>query len=311
MCDEIKELLEQKSFDEILRKYGLYKYELISGIRNELYKNPGMPNEGSSLNPDEQAILMNIYLEHASMFNIENEKVMLVSDTHMKSRVERLDYFRYVLDYCEDQGIRYLIHGGDIADGTYIKDGKSYSISFDTTETIVKDQVDYILSNYPTSSKVKQYVLSGNHDERYTYPKSGVDILKILAQYKGIYPLGPLQAFGHINGQLISLEHRGYNCPALAAADSTLHDFTIRGHSHKNDFSLLNTIYLPALSDNDNNDKNDVYHKKMGINILPGFTVMEPIETEYATIFKCQSFYFDNIGHQENDEKKFTLKKKI
>lgn len=303
MCDEIKELLEQKSFDEVLRKYGLYKYELISGIRNELYKNPGMPNEGSSLNPDEQAILMNIYLEHASMFNIENEKVMLVSDTHMKSRVERLDYFRYVLDYCEDQGIRYLIHGGDIADGTYSWNRKKW-IYNRTPDMVVKNHIDYILNYYPTSSKVQQFVLAGNHDKKYLEPKLRVDILKELAKYKGIYPLGFIQAFFHINGQLISLEHGNDNCSDLAAAQVNRPDFTILGHSHKSDFSLPNTIYVPMLSD-------DVRHKNMEKNGSPGFTVMEPIETEYATLFKCQSFYFDNIGHQENDEKKFTLKKKI
>ena len=43
--------------------------------------------------------------------------LLLISDTHLCSKYDRLDILRYLYDKAEDRGIKYILHSGDFTDG--------------------------------------------------------------------------------------------------------------------------------------------------------------------------------------------------
>ena len=49
--------------------------------------------------------------------NLETVKLLLISDTHLASKYDRLDILRYLYQKAEDRGINYVLHSGDVVDG--------------------------------------------------------------------------------------------------------------------------------------------------------------------------------------------------
>ena len=45
--------------------------------------------------------------------NIEHLNLLLISDTHLCSKYDRLDILNYLYDKAEDRGIKYVLHCGD------------------------------------------------------------------------------------------------------------------------------------------------------------------------------------------------------
>ena len=147
-----------RDFDDLLNKYELYKYELLVEISNILFPYPIISQEEADL-------LKSIYINKAIMFKLDTEKVMLISDTHMgNDDFERLDYLNYIASFCMQYQIHYLIHAGDIGDGT--KNGKPLS-SPDFKGNEALEQSQQIVEKYIVMPDVTQFVLGGNHDTRY------------------------------------------------------------------------------------------------------------------------------------------------
>lgn len=299
----VRELINQKDFNRVLKDYRLDKYELLSEMSAEIFA------YDSTATPKEKEILTDIYKKEASMFNLTDEKVMFISDTHMESEYERLYYFQYILRFCAANQIHYLIHGGDIADGTFvINDGMGNidkkNITFDEVKTdVVVQQVENILNKYPTHPEVQQLVLGGNHDERYT-DKLNLDILKLLATEKKIFPLGYIQAFFTIYGYPISLEHENKNIyPITKVPNLFPESLKIKGHSHIWSFSdEYNAIYLPTFSANINH-KNDQAGNF-------GFVVMNPSKIDDELTLQFDRFYYQS-GNIYLDQTPYVLKRKL
>lgn len=299
MKEIVRELLNQKSFYQVLKDYELDKYELLSEMSGEMYA------YDSTVTSTEKEILENIYKREASMFNLTDEKVMFISDTHMASEREELTYFKEVLHFCKDNNIQYLIHAGDIADGTVLvqigEEQIKKNIAFsEIKQNTVDAQVKSILDNYLITPEVVQFVLGGNHDERYL--ERDIDILKLLAKQKNIVPLGYLQAFFTIYGYPISLEHGSRNIYPLSVVPNLFpQSVKIKGHSH---IWLLenNKIYLPTLS-------KDIKYEKSASG-LPGFIVMNSSKTGNILTLKFERFYYieDNLYL---DQKPYVLQRKI
>lgn len=184
------------------------------------------------------------------MLKVKDDAVVFISDTHYdyssldRKNTNRWDFLYYVLNFCRYNKIRYLIHGGDIGDGTIEVNGVKYPINFEVgSDKIAEEQVDNIISDYPSDPFVYQSVLGGNHDERYLDYE--IDILKGLADKKNIYPLGYLHAFISIDGGYISLEHENHPY-RIECRNLIPHDLSIHGHSHIASFQD-NDVYIPAL----------------------------------------------------------------
>ena len=112
MKDAIRELLKGKNFTTVLNEYGLFKYELLDAIGDKIFRD-------YSSTPDEIETLKSIYTKEAIMFNLNAQKIMLISDTHMENKHhENLNYLDWAFEFCKQNNIHCLIHGGDIGDGT-------------------------------------------------------------------------------------------------------------------------------------------------------------------------------------------------
>lgn len=240
----IRELLDTKDFYKVVDKNNLYKYQLLDFMRYGIY------NYSSPLEMQEKEILKEIYRDKGCMLKVKDDAVVFISDTHYdyssldRKNMNRWDLLYYVLDFCKYNKIRYLIHGGDIGDGTIEVNGIKHPINIEVgSDKIAEEQVDNIISDYPSVPFVHQSVLGGNHDDRYLDYE--IDILKGLADKKNIYPLGYLHAFISIDGGYISLEHENHPY-RIECRNLIPHDLSIHGHSHIASFQD-NDVYIPAL----------------------------------------------------------------
>ena len=234
------------------------------------------------------------------MFKLDTEKVMLISDTHMgNDDFERLDYLNYIASFCMQNQIHHLIHAGDIGDGT--KNGKPLSFSeFKGNEAL--EQSQQIVEKYIVMPDVTQFVLGGNHDTRYIDHQNKVDILKLLANKKNIYPLGFIQAFFTVCGQVISLEHSSNR---IYEESLIPHELAIKGHSHlwqpKN-----NILYIPTLS--------NYICRKGKEEGKAGFVIMQPIQTTDGVILHFDRYTFietnNFLSASKTVEKAYTLTRK-
>lgn len=137
---------------ELLKKQG-YMFDILDGKivkikpikENDIYK---IPND----------------LDHL--------KLLMISDTHLASKYDRLDILRYLYGKAEDNGTNYVLHSGDLTDGL---SGRPQQI-YDLKECSYTGQRDYVVDKYPESS-VPTYLISGNHD-LWWVRQCGADICK-------------------------------------------------------------------------------------------------------------------------------------
>lgn len=104
--------------------------------------------------------------------NLEILRLLLISDTHLCSKYDRLDILRYLYDKAEKLGIKHVLHSGDFTDGRSNRPEHIYELK----ETSYQGQVDYCIDKYPKFSG-KTYVIQGNHDN-WWYKSNGSEILK-------------------------------------------------------------------------------------------------------------------------------------
>ena len=104
--------------------------------------------------------------------NLEHLKLLLISDTHLGSKYDRLDILRYLYRKAEDIGVNYVLHSGDLTEGVSGRPQQLYELR----ECSYTGQRDYVVKNYPKSD-IPTYIISGNHD-LWWIKKCGSDIVK-------------------------------------------------------------------------------------------------------------------------------------
>lgn len=105
---------------------------------------------------------------------LEKIKLLLISDTHLCSKYDRLDILRYLYAKAEDNHTNYVLHSGDLTDGLK-HEGQIYELK----EASYTGQRDYVIEKYPKSS-IPTYLIAGNHD-LWWVKKCGADICKDIA----------------------------------------------------------------------------------------------------------------------------------
>lgn len=158
---KVAEDLDLKEYEiygliEILKKQG-YLFDAIDGKivkvkplkENDVYK---IPND----------------LDHL--------KLLMISDTHLASKYDRLDILRYLYAKAEDTGVDYVLHSGDLTEGFSGRPQQIYELK----ELSYTDQRDYVINNYPKSS-VPTYIIAGNHD-LWWIKRCGSDIVKDICE---------------------------------------------------------------------------------------------------------------------------------
>ena len=117
--------------------------------------------------------------------NLQHIKLLLISDTHLASKFDRLDILRYLYVKAEDNNINYILHSGDLTDGL---SGRPQQL-YDLKETSYTGQRDYVIDKYPKSS-IPTYLIAGNHD-LWWIKQCGADICKDISnQREDLHYLG-------------------------------------------------------------------------------------------------------------------------
>lgn len=174
IINKIKYLInKKKTLKEICEELELKDYEVIGLV--ELMKQDGelLDYVNGEVIKLKKPIQNNDIYELPN--NLEHLKILLISDTHLCSKYDRLDILRYLYDKAEDKGIKHILHSGDFTDGKSNRPEHIYELK----EVSYDGQIDYCVEKYPTFSG-KTYVISGNHDN-WWYKSIGSEIVKSIA----------------------------------------------------------------------------------------------------------------------------------
>ena len=174
LCNKIKYLVKKKKgFIEICNELQLKDYEVIGLIG--LMKQDGELIDyvnGELVRLKTPPEINDIYQVEASSSHIP---LLLISDTHLCSKYDRLDILRYLYAKADERGVKHILHSGDFTDGRSNRPEHIYELR----EPSYEGQVEYCVEKYPTFSG-KTYVISGNHDD-WWYKSTGSEIVKAIA----------------------------------------------------------------------------------------------------------------------------------
>lgn len=168
--DKLKYLInKKKDFVSICQELELKNYEVIGLV--ELMKQEGELVDyinGEIVKLKKPKKNNDVYeITH----NLEHLKLLLISDTHLCSKYDRLDILRYLYDKAEENGVKHILHSGDFTDGKSNRPEHIYELK----EHSFQGQVDYCIDKYPKFSG-KTYAIQGNHDD-WWYKSNGSEIL--------------------------------------------------------------------------------------------------------------------------------------
>lgn len=175
LCDKIYYMVKKKkSLKAICEELELKDYEIVGLVTM-------MAQEGYNIDyVNGEIILRKVPKQNADVYevpyNLEHLKLLLISDTHLCSKYDRLDILRYLYDKAEDKGIKHILHSGDFTDGKSHRPEHVYELK----ECSYEGQVDYCVDKYPTFSG-STYVIQGNHDD-WWYKSAGSEIVKSIAK---------------------------------------------------------------------------------------------------------------------------------
>ena len=175
ICDKIYYMTKKgRSFKEICEQLGLKDYEIVGLVTL-------MSREGYNIDFIDGEIVLRKVPKHNQdtyeiPYNLEHLKLLLISDTHLCSKYDRLDILRYLYDKAEDKGVKYILHSGDFTDGRSTRPEHIYELR----EPSYAGQVEYCVEKYPKFSG-NTYAIQGNHDD-WWYKSTGSEILKSIAK---------------------------------------------------------------------------------------------------------------------------------
>lgn len=185
LCEKILKYLElkkQPSVEKMMEDLKLKEYEVVGLV--EMLKKQGylfeiIDGKITKIKP----IKNNDVYEIPN--NLEHLKLLMISDTHLASKYDRVDILRYLYAKAEDKGINYVLHSGDLTEGVSNRPEQVYSLK----EVSYTGQRDYTIDKYPKSN-IPTYVIAGNHD-LWWIKKCGADIVRdICSKREDLHYLG-------------------------------------------------------------------------------------------------------------------------
>lgn len=176
---------KKKSVDEISKELEVEPY-IVYGLVYELINQGYLYDivDGKIIKLNKPKKQEDVYIVKNSL---EHLKLLLISDTHLCSKYDRLDILRYLYDRAEQEGVHHVLHSGDFTDGKSNRPEHVYELK----ELSYEGQVDYCVEKYPKVEGIDTYVISGNHDD-WWYKSAGSDIVSSIAKQRDdIVYLGP------------------------------------------------------------------------------------------------------------------------
>ena len=201
ICNKIYSMAKKgKSFQEICSQLKLQDYE-IAGLITLMHE------EGYNIEfANGEIFVLKTPKKNEDIYeiphNLEHLKLLLISDTHLGSKYDRVDILRYLYAKADDKGVKHVLHSGDFTDGRSNRPEQVYELR----EPSYEGQVEYCVDKYPTFDG-KTYAISGNHDD-WWYKAAGSEIVKSIAKQRDdVVYLGPDVADLKIGGLKIRLFH--------------------------------------------------------------------------------------------------------
>lgn len=192
---------KRKNVDVIASELGLEKYQ-VYGIVQELINQGYLYDivDGEIVKLSRPKISDDIYCIKSELDHV---RMLLISDTHLCSKYDRLDIIRYLYSKAQETGTNYVLHSGDFTDGKSTRPEHVYELK----ELSYEGQVQYCVDNYPRVEGLQTFVISGNHDDWWT-KSTGSEIIKSIAKQRDdIVYLGPDAADLRIGKLKVHLFH--------------------------------------------------------------------------------------------------------
>ena len=188
------------SVDSISEKLGVQPYEIYGVV--ELLKQQGYLVDIV----DGIVYKLNKPKKIEEVYTLPNDsehlKLLLISDTHLCSKFDRIDILKYLYDEADKKGVKHILHSGDFTDGRSNRPEHVYELK----EHSYEGQVDYCVEKYPRFEG-QTYVISGNHDD-WWYKSAGSEIVRSISKQRDdIIYLGPDVADMKIGKLKIRLFH--------------------------------------------------------------------------------------------------------
>lgn len=307
IMNKLKYLIKKKkSLEEIKKELNMKDYEVFGFV--ELLRQEGFQavfKEG----------IFEVQKEHLiterDVYQLpvgEQSKLLLISDTHLGSKYDRLDILRYLYQRAADEGIDTVLHVGDLTDGCYPnRSNHQYELRAHGAD----EQLDYVVNKYPCQDGVKTFFIAGNHD--YTHIRNdGFDIGKAVAKERSdmIY-LGQDVADVKYGKTRIRLFH-GSKGPSYARSYKLQKyveqipveekpQMCLMGHFHSSfymKYSDIHCFQVPSTIDQ------TPYARSLGLNNEKGAWLVDLTTDKQGDIITLQPEFLDFSGQKKLVRKK-------
>ncbi len=215
-------------------------------------------------------------------FNIENDiKIGIVADTHLNSYWERLDLLNLAYDYFEKEGIRQVIHAGNIIDGV------SKFNMHEIKNIGIDSQIKYLIDNYPKRKNIKTFYIVADEHESWASKNVGLNIGTRIQNLAQNFGRDDLEYIGYIEGDIV-LHFNDY-------------DYIIRViHPGKGVTKGLSLRYQQLVDDMDEDNRPDMlivghYHKLLNLYYKGVYVIGVPSFQERSRFMKKQLIQ-SNLG---------------
>ena len=168
---------------------------------------------------------------------INDNKVLVVSDTHIGSTYENLEMIEVAYQFAREHNITSIIHCGDLIHSNLQDVNGKYVDQF--------RQLHHLIDHYPYIEGITTYIILGNHDYN-TFHAPNTFLLNILKERNDFNILGHKQAYISWNGINISIHHESKHPIVLPFVP---HKLSFHGHSHHLYNCNDSVLKIPALCD--------------------------------------------------------------
>ena len=253
--DKMIELLKEGvTFTKLKSKTGVCSSELVKKMNS-------LKNKGYIINKqfNEKVVKFVIgnniidTLNDNVKINVDNKFTFLVlSDTHIGNVYENMSLVNNLYKYAEEHNIKYVLHLGDMVEGSSLKENNDARIKRNT----LQEQVDYLTRYYPKYDSINTLYILGNHDNRWR--NEGIDISKIIDNRRyDMHCLGYKNSKITIGGRNILLHHpftierdEKYDEEIKRLYSESYFDLILRGHTHHNGIYINRAnsivVHVPA-----------------------------------------------------------------
>lgn len=136
----------------------------------------------------------------------ERQQIAVISDTHLGSKYCMRPQLKDFIHYAYSQGVRTILHAGDVLDGNY-----HHSV-FELTHSGLEDQTMDLIETLPQLEGLTYHGITGNHDETF-WKKTGVNVGRVIQAHfqdagrNDFYFYGDRDAFLQVHGIVVHLWH--------------------------------------------------------------------------------------------------------